>query len=448
MEQKKQQITVVGAGVTGIALCRYFLGRKMQVCLSDRRSEEALLADAGIKNLVEQGVLLDAGGHSEAQFIASRMVVLSPGVPSDTALLQKVRAAGIPVLGEIEIAAREIEAPLVAITGTNGKSTVTSLIGVMLRAWRQNVFVGGNLGTPLIEAAGYSWDYAVAELSSFQLETVDLFHPAIAVILNLAEDHLDRYTDFAAYTGAKKNLLKNMESSDAVVYNAADPLVCDMVADCPAEKISYSTDPAVTADYSCDGRSFFRAGEKLPLPLLELKLVGLHNMENVLTALAAALHLGCPVETAWKEATEFGGLPHRMEKVLEQDGILWLNDSKGTNVASVVKGLEGLTGSVTLIAGGKDKQGDYQQLRPLLQEKVAHLILIGAAADKMEKELHGATRIHRCTTLGEAVTLAAELTVAGTVLLSPGCSSFDQFKNFAERGDVFTRCVLQQVENG
>ncbi|PLX93797.1 MAG: UDP-N-acetylmuramoyl-L-alanine--D-glutamate ligase [Desulfuromonas sp.] len=436
-----QQIVVVGAGRSGLALCDYLCAQGAQVTLSDRREEAAI---NGLDQL-NSAVRRDLGGHTETLFVAADLIVISPGVPLDVPVLQVAKAAGVPILGEIEIATRELKTPLIAITGTNGKSTTTMLIGAMLTAWGKKTFVGGNLGTPLVELWRESgWEWAVAEISSFQLEAIERFHPRYGLLLNLSEDHLDRYPSMEAYVTAKLEIFANMTCDDVAILNADDAAVLAATADIAPRKLLFSSSQPVEAGIGFDSRDIIWRwqDEEVRFPVAELQLKGLHNIENVMAALAPVLLAGCPATIAWGAACLFGGLPHRMVPVREVGGVIWYDDSKGTNVGSVVKSLAGLQGPVTLIAGGKDKGGDYAPLRDGVAAKVAHLVLIGEATERIAETLGDLTRVHRAATLDEAVQLGYKLTPAGgSVLLSPGCSSFDMFCSYAERGERFAAAV-------
>ncbi|MFA5515075.1 MAG: UDP-N-acetylmuramoyl-L-alanine--D-glutamate ligase [Desulfuromonadales bacterium] len=439
-DSAKKNIVVVGAGRTGLALATYFRRRGAQVVLSDSRPAERIDGLPG----QESGIVLDLGGHSKEVFARADLLAISPGVPLTIAPVAAAIARGVPVLGEIEVAFGELSAPLVAITGTNGKSTTTSVMGDAFRAWGKKTFVGGNLGTPLIEAVGEEWNWLVAEISSFQLEAIDNFRPRYALLLNLTEDHLDRYPEMAAYVAAKMRIFERMTEEDVAVLNAEDPLVMAAAAPIRARRILFSSRRLLAEGMGVDaGEIVWRlAGAETRFPIDELQLQGLHNVENVMAALAPPLLAGCPPATAWGAACAFAGLPHRMTAVRRLNGVTWYNDSKGTNVGSVVKSLAGLPAPVTLIAGGKDKGGDYAPLADLVRAKVAHLIVIGQAADRLRAALGALTDTQTAATLEDAVRRAHEVTPAGgSVLLSPGCSSFDMFKSYEERGDVFVRAV-------
>ncbi len=439
----RKKIVVTGAGRSGMALTDYFLRRGAEVTLSDTRPPEAIPA---VNALTRGRLRLDLGGHTPDLFRSADLVVLSPGVALSVPAVAAAIEAGVPVVGEIEIAWQELSAPLVAIAGTNGKSTTTTLLGEIFEAWGGKVFVGGNLGLPLVEAAREEgWDWVVAEVSSFQLEAVREFRPRYALLLNITEDHLDRYPDMDAYVAAKCRVFENMAPSDVAVLNVEDPRVLAAAGTVRARKVFFSSSRVLPEGMGLEGEEIvWRWGDtERRFALGELSLKGLHNIENVMAALIPPLLEGCPAEIAWRAACAFTGLDHRMVPVRVLDGVTWYNDSKGTNVGSVAKSLAGLEAPVTLIAGGKDKGGDYAPLADLVRSRVAHLILIGQAAGRMADALGDLTHTVRVACLEEAVRLARELTPAGgSVLLSPGCSSFDMFSSFEERGDIFTRAVL------
>ncbi len=434
-----KKIVIVGAGSTGCSLARFFRSREAQVALSDNRSADRLI---NLDELKQSGVQLDLGGHTQGLFTAADLVVVSPGVPLDIPALDACRKQGVPVLGEVEIASRELTGSMIGITGTNGKSTVTTLVGEMLKAWGDHVFVGGNLGTPLIDAVGNDYHWLVVELSSFQLETIETFRPRYALLLNVSEDHLDRYPDMSSYLAAKARIFENLQDDEVAILNLDDPLVMQAAAKTRALKVCFSSNSVLETGMSLvDDKIVWRwQDNEILFPVDELQLRGRHNQENVMAALIPLLLEGCPAEVAWNAAKGFTGLPHRMEFIGELRGASWFNDSKGTNIGSVVKSLAGLEKPVVLIAGGKDKQGDLLPLLESLQEKVDDLILIGAATERMAEAFAGLTEIHRAKSMHDAVAFAGRLSCpGGTVLLSPGCSSFDMFKSFEERGQIFVR---------
>ncbi len=438
-DYRDKKIIIIGAGSTGRSLARFFRTRGARVTLSDNRSADLL---DNLDELELSGVKLDLGGHTHAVFIAADMVVVSTGVPLDIPVLDTCREHDVVVLGEVEIAWRELAGTMIAITGTNGKSTVTTLVGEMLKAWGKKVFVGGNLGTPLVDAVGCDYDWNVVELSSFQLETVEAFRPRYAMLLNVSEDHLDRYPDMASYLAAKARIFENLQDDDVAILNADDRLVMQAAEETRAGKICFSSQSVLETGMSLiDNKILWRwQGSEVFFPVDELQIRGRHNQENVMAAMIPLLLEGCPAEIVWSAAKSFTGLPHRMEFIGELCGTSWYNDSKGTNIGSVVKSLAGFEKPVVLIAGGKDKQGDLSALVDPIRDKVSHLVLIGAAAERMAEAFAGLTEIHRVGSMHEAVTLAARLScLKSTVILSPGCSSFDMFKSFEERGQIFTR---------
>lgn len=442
-EYRDKQVVVVGAGKSGLALCDYFIHLGARVVLSDRREQPDLAARLG--ELPDQ-MVLDLGGHSEIYFRQADLVVVSPGVPLDIPPLVAAAAAGVKITGEVEVAWRALQVPTIGITGTNGKSTTTALLGEIFSTWGKRTFVGGNLGVPLITATNrHAWDWLVVELSSFQLETVDRFRPVWSLLLNFSEDHLDRYPDLQSYRAAKQQIFANQLPEDYAVVNLDDPVVMQLASGCRAQRIGFSSAgvPEIGMGLEQSSIVWRWQGREQRFATADLKLKGVHNLENVMAALIPPLVEGCPVELAWQAVCAFPGLAHRMRLVRELEGVAWYNDSKGTNVGSVIKSLAGLDQPVTLIAGGKDKGGDYGPLRPVLAEKVTELILLGEAAARMAEQLQGCCRIHLAGDLHEAVALAYRLTrKPGTVLLSPGCSSFDMFRSFEERGDIFTRAVM------
>ncbi len=447
-DYRDKQIVIVGAGSTGRSLARYFLSREARLVLSDSRPASCF---TDLAPLEAAGVRLDLGGHTEALFLAADLIVVSPGVPLEIPVLQKSRQQGIPLVGEIEIAWHELTGTLVAITGTNGKSTVTSLIGAILKAWGKSAFIGGNLGTPLIDSVGSDCDWQVVELSSFQLEAIDAFRADYALLLNISEDHLDRYPDMAAYIAAKARIFENQQPEDVAVLNFDDARVMAAAESVRSRRVCFSSKTVLDEGMSLvDDKIIWRWEDRETLfPANELLIRGRHNQENVMAAMIPMLLAGCPAVVAWQAVKNFSGLAHRMEYLGDYAGARWYNDSKGTNIGSVVKSLSGLDRPVVLIAGGKDKLGDLSDLVAPVREKVSDLILIGAAAERMAAAFAGLTMIHRAGSMHEAVQVAARCSRPGaTVLLSPGCSSFDMFENFAVRGEIFASAFRALGERG
>jgi UDP-N-acetylmuramoylalanine--D-glutamate ligase len=442
MELSGKRVMVIGLGVSGVAAARFLASRGATLVMTDRRVDvERSGLPAGALKL---------GAEDESWLDGIELVVTSPGVPRDSILLRAATSRKIPVIGEIELASCFLDAPITAITGTNGKSTVVVLLGEILKASGRRTFVGGNLGTPLIEAVDGKWDVAVVEVSSFQLEWIDKFRPRVGVHLNLSDDHFDRYKDLADYGRAKAHLFENQQASDYAILNRDDPNVWKLAKSMCAYVIGFGyargesgasiwfDEPANAIVYDFD----FDDAPRGRISLEGFRLRGRHNISNAMAASAAALALGVKAKEIERALASFRGLPHRIEVVHENGGVTYIDDSKGTNVGAVVEAIDALAAPIILIAGGLDKGGDYAPLRRPLGEKVKLAIFNGAARDKMAAALIGSTKIESVATLREAVEHAARAARPGdTVLLSPACSSFDQFKDYAERGNVYKELV-------
>jgi UDP-N-acetylmuramoylalanine--D-glutamate ligase len=440
MDVGGKRVMVVGLGVSGMAAARLLDARGARLVLTDLRP------GAGDGAAPPSSGEIHLGGEDPAWLEGVELLVTSPGVAPTSRLLAEADRRAIPVIGELELACRFVNAPIVAVTGTNGKSTVTTLIGEILKAAGRRVFVGGNLGTPLAEALGLALDAAVVEVSSFQLERIVQFKPHIAVHLNLADDHFDRYRGLEDYAEAKARIFLNQDGEDWAILNRDDTRVWRLCSRIAARVIGFGMGPGAPAPaLGYNGRSIVfddGAGRRERIGLEHFRLPGRHNLANAMAAAGAALAMGVEPRVIEAALAAFRGLPHRMEAVAEREGVAWIDDSKGTNVASVVEALAAARAPVILIAGGMDKGGDYAPLRAPLREKVRLLILIGAARDKMRAALDGATKIEIVQTLDEAVRRAAAVACSGdAVLLSPACSSFDQFKSYAERGRIFQELV-------
>lgn len=441
---KNKNITVMGLAKTGVACARFLASKGAAVTATDMRDEQAL---AGVlAELSGCDIRFVLGHHVETDFTRADLVVPSPGVPMDHPLLTTAQAAGVEIISEIELAFRFMDAPLAAITGTNGKTTTTTLLGAIFKHNGYHTFVGGNIGNPLLEVAeGHQiWDQVVAEISSFQLEWITTFRPTVAALLNLSEDHLDRYPDYQAYINAKLRIFENQTADDFAVVNRDDHLVWQHAQGLPGTLFPFSRKVELDEGiFYRDGVITYRHnGHEECFPTAAIRLQGVHNLENIMAALACALLLGCRPDETFETVLCFEALHHRMEFVREVSGVRYFEDSKATNVGSVEKALESFE-NITLIAGGKDKGGSYEPLAPLVQERVSHLILIGEAAERMAQELGSLTATHRAATLEEAVQLAARLTApGGTVLMSPACSSFDMFRDYEERAQRFIAAVM------
>jgi UDP-N-acetylmuramoylalanine--D-glutamate ligase len=442
MELSNKRVMVVGLGVSGVAAARFLSARGAKLVMTDRR------VDIDRSNLPEGALKLGAEDASWLDDVD--LVVTSPGVPRDSVLLSAATERKISVIGEIELASRFLDAPIAAVTGTNGKSTVVVLLGEILKAAGRRTFVGGNLGTPLIDAVDGQWDVAVVEVSSFQLEWIDQFRPRVGVHLNLTDDHFDRYKDLEDYGRAKARLFENQRRpSDFAILNRDDPNVWKLAKTVRSWVINFSLEHpvrnslAIWFDEKRNAIAFeFDQWKAGLISLKDFRLRGRHNISNAMAASAAALALGVKAEQIEHALASFRGLPHRIEVVHENGGVTYIDDSKGTNVGAVVEAIDALAAPIILIAGGLDKGGDYAPLRRPLEEKVKLAIFNGAARDKMAAALEGATKIESVATLKEAVEHAARAARPGdTVLMSPACSSFDQFKDYAERGNVYKELV-------
>lgn len=448
MELNGKRVTVVGLARSGAAAARLLLRERAVVSVTDRKPAGELTE--WTSQFEPDQIRWFLGGHPDDAFLGADLIVLSPGVSVSSPPLRAARARGIPIWSELELASRFVSAPIVAITGSNGKSTTTMLVGEMCRAAGRRTFVGGNLGVPLSEAAapGAGWGEIVVEVSSFQLETVVGFHPAVAALLNVTPDHLDRYPDMGAYTAAKLRIFERQSRDDAAVLNADDPICRDsgLTAGIAARRIWFSRrgEPSGEAVWIEDGAIAYRLGEQQGrvLALDRLRIAGVHNVENALASTAIALRRGVEPKVIADVLAEFRGLEHRLEFVREVRGVTYINDSKGTNVGAVQKSLESFTRRVILIAGGVDKGADFSALRPLVKRHVKKAVLIGQARPQLRRAFEGVTAVAEAEGLEEAVRIAAESAAPGeVVLLSPACASFDLFRDFEDRGRRFKALV-------
>lgn len=439
MRLKGKNVLVVGLGRSGLAATRFLADRGARVAVTDQRPE-AELALTGLGGLEQHW-----GGHRPEIFERRDLIVVSPGVPTHLPGLERARRKRIPILGEMGLAALFLEVPMVAVTGTNGKSTTVTLLAAMLQEGGQKVALGGNIGTPLTERIMEKkrYDRVVVEVSSFQLETVWTFRPEVAVVLNITPDHLDRYADFKDYARAKMRILKDQTARDWVVYNRDDPVLIPYLRRARAKKFPFSLQRLDQGVFVSGGRIVRRGREFEDYPLDKVKLVGLHNVQNMMAAIGAARTCGVAPEAIRKGLAAFEGLPHRMQLIREHGGVRYYDDSKGTNVDAVAKSLAGFADrQVILIAGGRNKGMDFRSIRPAVEKKAKLLLLIGEAAAAMAEALQGCTEIRQAGTLQAAVQAAAAAARRGdVVLLSPACASFDQFEDYKERGEKFSEEV-------
>jgi len=447
MEIKGKKVLVVGLGKSGLAAALFLRRRGAQVTVSDVRSAEALAKE--IPALIEAGIMVESGGHGLLTFRRQDLIVVSPGVPLDTPELAQVKHFGLPVIGELELAARFLKGHALAVTGSNGKTTTTTLLGEILKAGGLPTLVGGNIGLPVVALIDESTEdtWSVLEVSSFQLETTVQFHPEIAVILNITPDHPDRHGSFENYCAAKERIFAAQTAGDFLVLNA-DNTPCAAAAARSAAKVYWFSveHPVPQGAWLEQGSVVYRAAEDAPtehvMPLRGIPLKGSHNIENVLAAVVAARLAGVPAEIIRHAVESFQAVEHRLEYVVTHNGVQFYNDSKATNVDATAKAIAAFSGGIHLILGGKDKNSDYTLLSDLLRERVSAVYTIGSAAAKIESHLRGVVSIYSCETLDKAVASAAAAARPGeVVLLAPACSSFDQFENYEQRGKVFKQLV-------
>lgn len=433
---------IVGMGRTGLSCARHLLARGWRIAATDSRAAPPELA--ALRALAPQAELR-CGGFADALLDDAALVVASPGVALGEPFFAAARARGIPVVGDIELFARSAAAPIAGITGTNGKSTVTTLLGRMAARAGRRVHVGGNLGEPALDLLDAGAELYVLELSSFQLEATESLACEAATVLNVSSDHLDRYASLADYAAAKARVLARARN---IVINLDDPLVATMPRG-GARVLSFSLRGSAGADYALatEGRPadwrLTRRGVAL-LALSELKIAGLHNAANALAALALGEALGLPLESMLAELREFPGLPHRAQWVADVRGVRYVNDSKGTNVGATLAAVAGLAGPLVIIAGGDGKNQDFAPLAAAFRGKVRHAVLIGRDAPTIARVLEGVCGVETCATLEDAVRAASRAARAGdTVLLSPACASLDMFRDYTHRGAVFEEVVRE-----
>ncbi|MFH2013071.1 MAG: UDP-N-acetylmuramoyl-L-alanine--D-glutamate ligase [Pseudomonadota bacterium] len=445
MKIKDNKFLVVGLGKSGVACARFLKERGGIVTATDDKTIDNLGED--VKKLKEHGVKIEAGGHNIESFLDCDLIVLSPGVPMSIEPIKEAKKKGIEVISEIELAYYFIKNPIVAITGSNGKTTTTSMVGHILERSRKKVFVGGNIGNPLIEYAevGKEAEYVVAEISSFQLEGIRRFRPKVAIMLNISPDHLDRYLSYQDYIAAKARIFLNQRKGDLAILNADDSMVLEMTNSFKdVGKIYFSQKKRMDKGIYLDGKSIISeiSGQKNSYSTEFFKVRGVHNIDNFMASIAAAEVCGCNPEDIQEALNSFNGVEHRMEFVEEISGVKYYNDSKATNVGAVEKALESFEQPIILIAGGRDKGTGYESLSKLVKERVKKLILIGEAREIIFETLGPLTQTLKKDTLEEAVEMAWTKSSPGDiVLLSPACSSYDMFNNYEERGERFKTIV-------
>jgi UDP-N-acetylmuramoylalanine--D-glutamate ligase len=452
LDLNNKRVLVVGLGKSGVASALFLQVRGAHVTVSDTKSPDQLKEE--IPLLLDHGIAVETGGHGERTFRGQDLIVVSPGVPYDAPPLVQARLQGEPVIGEIELAAENLAGSIIAITGSNGKTTTTTLVGEILAGAGVTTLVGGNIGTPaisLVERATRE-SVCVLEVSSFQLETIKTFRPKVAVILNITPDHLDRHRTFDAYVNAKARIFENQQGSDFAVLNEDDETCLKLADVVKAPLFWFSRKKEVgQGAFVSDGRILFRDahGQAEILLVSEIPLKGAHNVENVLAAVCTAALMGCRPEQIRKAVASFKAVEHRIEYVATIHGVEYYNDSKATNVDATIKALESFPKNIHLILGGKDKGSPYTVLRDLLHERVKRVYTIGAAAAKIEAEIQGATEVVHAETLENAIKRAHAVAQPGdVVLLAPACASFDQFKSYEHRGRLFKDVVKGLAGSG
>jgi UDP-N-acetylmuramoylalanine--D-glutamate ligase len=445
MDVKSKRVLVVGLGKSGVGSALFLKQHGARVTVSDSKSEAEL--HEHIPVLLENGIAVETGGHGERTFGQQDLIVISPGVPVNAAALEPARKMGIPVIGEVELAARFLKGKMVAITGSNGKTTTTALAGDVIAAGGTKTLVGGNIGTPAISLVPDSSNdsYAVLEVSSFQLETIESFCPEVGVVLNVTPDHLDRHGTFDVYWEAKRRIFENQSAGEFAVLNADDPEAARMAKGLKSQLRWFSRKKEVDAGAFVRGDRIFYKDERVEreiMPISDMQLKGEHNVENVLAAVTIGAIVGVAPEKIRQAVKNFKAVEHRLEYVATVNGVEFYNDSKATNVDATIKALESFPRNIHIILGGKDKGSDYTVLKPLLKERVKRVYTIGAAAEKIESHIAGSAEITKAGTIDVAVRKAMEAASPGdVVVLAPACASFDQFTSYEHRGKVFKELV-------
>lgn len=436
---------IVGLGKTGLSCARFLARKGVPITVTDTRMQPP-----GLETLRTEypDIALALGGFRPEIFANAEQLIVSPGISINQPLIQQAAARGIPIVGDIELFAQALQpnpVPVLAVTGSNGKSTVVSLLGAMAQTAGWQAAVGGNLGEPALDLLNPKQQLYILELSSFQLETTYTLQTAAAVVLNISPDHMDRYPSLNAYAQAKARIYRGARIS---IFNRDDRLVCAMRGQEP--ELGFTLHPPTEQDYGliqCDNEYWLAQGTKALLPTTKLKLQGLHNVANALAALALGSAVGLPLEAMLTTLQHYAGLPHRTQLITTRAGVRWYNDSKGTNPGATIAALEGLhpkqgTGRAILIAGGDGKDADFSALAPIVARTCRKVILFGRDAPILEQALAGTAELIRVVNLAQAVQQAAQVAQFGDhVLLSPACASFDMFRNYEHRGEVFSECV-------
>lgn len=444
----EKKVLVFGTGISGIGAAKLLEKVQAEVILYD--GNEKLCKEEIRKKLPNDSKCeIVLGALSEELLESLDLVVMSPGVPLDIPAVEQIKAAGIPIWGEIELAYQMSEGMVLAITGTNGKTTTTALLGEIMKAYAESVFVVGNIGNPYTDAALSMTEdsYTVAEISSFQLETIDTFAPKVSAILNITEDHLNRHHTMEEYIRVKELITKNQTKEDYCILNYEDEVLREFGEKCPAKTVFFSSERKLEKGVFLDGDVICLKTDKETFEIVkteELKILGKHNYENVMAASAMAYYAGVPMEVIHKAVTQFRAVAHRIEFVEEIDGIAYYNDSKGTNPDAAIKGIQAMNRPTLLIGGGYDKESSYEEWIQSFDGKVKYLVLIGQTREKIQEAAHkcGFMNTILADNLEEAVSICTEKAEKGdAVLLSPACASWGQFDNYEQRGDKFKEYV-------
>ncbi len=456
---KGKKVLVVGFGLSGVAVARYMSKQGAKVMVTDLKQKSELTES--VSACADLKVEYELGRHNQKSFLTADLIVVSPGVPLNIKPLEEAAVAKVPITNEIELAASALKEPLIAITGTNGKTTTTILVGEMFQADKKPAYVGGNIGKPLLNYvnSGEKVDVVISELSSFQLDLTQKLVPAVAVFTNIEEDHLDRYGSFQNYIESKKRLLKNCDKNSFVILNYDNSNVAAFAAETPGKVLWFTKQNPMTiggrfaeefmgAYYIPETKKIIAkiTGKDESYDVSQLKIFGDHNKENLMAAICTARVMGVSPQAIQTVINTFKGVPHRLEFVRKKDGVYFFNDSKGTNVMSLQRSLAAFNSKnqIILVAGGKDKGMDFTPLADLVRKKCKIIILVGEAKEKLNRALGDCAETFLVGTFEEAILLAYQKSRNGDIiLLSPGCASYDMFRNYEERGDYFKKLVNQ-----
>jgi UDP-N-acetylmuramoylalanine--D-glutamate ligase len=452
MDVESKKVVVIGMGKSGLSAARCLTVKGAKVTISEMKGESAFSPET-VRQVKDLGIILEAGGHREETILDSDLIVISPGVPLDLEPLKAARDRGIPMVGEMGLAVQWVDTPMVAVTGTNGKSTVTAFMGAMLERAGFKVLVAGNIGTPLIDyvSAGWKADIAVVEVSSFQLDTMEEFRPLVSVVLNISPDHLDRYPNYEAYVQSKLRICRDQDKGQHTVLNDEDPALSRFKPGTPVSVHRYGLDKKENRQAYLENHGIRAIGPQLQSHYFTLEkslLPGQHNQENIMACVLAGLALNADPSAIQHTMDHFKGLPHRLEWVSRIRNVDFYNDSKATNVDAAVRSLASFQRPVILIAGGRHKGGDYRPLAQALRGKAKKAILLGESRHLMAQSFDGLIPYDFAGTMEDAVSLAFASSEPGdVVLLAPACSSFDMFTDYAHRGKMFREAV-EGLKNG